>query len=95
MHKSVFFSKRYSSAAPKVFGLDAAILTGKEKRGFEVAQIPALCWFLGAEKQKTLADEDKGFEFGGLGQNRTADTRIFKARGAQNLNVYGCCSVKT
>ena len=32
------------------------------------------------------------FSNGGLGQNRTADTRIFNTRGTQNLNVYGACS---
>ena len=31
---------------------------------------------------------------GGLGRNRTTDTRIFRTDGSQNVNVYSACSPK-
>ena len=31
---------------------------------------------------------------GGLGRNRTTDTRIFRTGGSQNVNVYSACSPK-
>ena len=46
-----------------------------------------------AKENRCTTKSDTAVKYGGLDWNRTSDTRIFKARGAQKLNVYGRCSL--
>ena len=46
-----------------------------------------------AKENRRSTKSNTAVKFGGLDWNRTSDTRIFKARGAQKLNVYGRYSV--